>query len=194
MWRRHRTMPVGQPTGDAMQGQPRIWVYNLLFVLAAFLLLTIRMLPQVPVVRPLHQPDLLFCLMAAWLVRRPEYLSPAVIVVSVLVTEILFLQPPGLWAALVLLTSEFFRSTADRVRFLPFGYEWLIAATAYAVAILAYSLLLALTLVPGPDARTIALQLFATAAAYPLVVAATNLVFRIRKSSSIRTGLLEEGS
>lgn len=194
MWLRHRAVPVGRPTGDVMQGLPRIWAYNLLFVMAAFLLLTIRMLPQVPVVRPWHQPDLLFCLMAAWLVRRPEYLSPAVIVGTVLIAEMLFLQPPGLWAALVLLASEFFRSTADRVRFLPFGYEWLIAATAYAVSTLAYSLLLALMLVPGPDARMVALQLFATTAAYPLVVAATNLVFRIRKSSSIRTGLLEEGS
>ena len=176
-----------------MQGQPRILAYNLLFVAAAFLLLTIQLLPHAPVIGPLYEPDLIFCLMAAWLLRRPEYLSTAVIVASVLVAELLFLQPPGLWAFLVLLASEFFRSTADRVRFLPFGYEWLIAMTAYAAAAIAYSFLLALALVPGPDAKTVALQLFATAVAYPLVVAATNLLFRIRKTSSIRTGLLEEG-
>ena len=176
-----------------MHGQTRILAYNLLFVAAAFLLLTIQMMPHVPIVGPLYEPDLIFCLMAAWLLRHPEYLSAVVIVVSVLVSELLFLQPLGLWAALMLLASEFFRSTADRVRFLPFGYEWLIVMTAYAAAAIAYSFLLALTLVPGPDAKTVALQLFATAVAYPLVVATTNLLFRIRKTSSIRTGLLEEG-
>ena len=175
-----------------MFGQTHILTYNLLFAVTAYLLLMFSLLPQESSsLAPLPWPDLLFCFIAAWRLRRPELVSPAVIVVAVLVAELLFLQPLGLWAALVLLAAEFFRSIVDRIKFLPFTYEWVVMASAYSAMILIYQLILAMSLVPVPDTRTVLLNLLATILAYPLIVATTNLVFRIRKSSSIKTGLME---
>ncbi len=168
-----------------MFNQARVLVCNLAFLLSAFVILTLRMLPVDFSLGPVPTPDLLFCLIAAWKMRNPHLAHPALIVISVLAAELLFLQPLGLWTALVLLASEFFARIEIQVRFLPFTYEWLMMASAYTTAMIGYQLLLALFLVPVPEAIGLILQILTTIAAYPLVVAATNLVYRIRKVATI---------
>ncbi len=184
-------MPVSWSASDIMTAQTQNLVYNLLFALAVFLLLAIEMLPSGLRVGPLPQPDLLFCIIAAWKLRRPGYIHPIALVGALLLSELLFLMPLGLWTALVLLASEYFRTAATKVRFLPFTFEWITMASTYTVIFLTYQFVLSISFVSAPGAQATVLHVLATAAAYPLVVAVTNILFRIRKSSSIRTGLLE---
>ena len=174
-----------------MSSQALILIYNLLFLATAFLIVCARLLSVEIGLLPLPGPDLLFCLIAAWKIRNPRYVHPAAIVTVILLTEILFFRPFGLWSALVLLASEFVAKAGDRARLFPFTYEWLIMLTAYAAISAAYQFILAVFLVPVLDVLTTVLIILSTAAAYPLVAIVTNLVFRIWKTSEIRAGSSE---
>ena len=174
-----------------MRSARQIWTYNFLFSATAFLLMAFALVPVDYGLGQLPVPDLMFCLMAAWRLRRPEYANLALVVGSALIAEIFFLMPLGLWSAMALISAEFFRIMAERVRFVPFVIEWLVMVLAYAAACIAYHLILAICLAPIADFGDILLRLTATALAYPPVVAAANLIFRIRKASTIAAGLAD---
>ena len=52
-------------------------------------------------------PDVLLAVVCVWTLRRPDYVPAVVIAAVFLATDLLFQRPPGLWAALVLLLTEF---------------------------------------------------------------------------------------
>ncbi len=95
----------------------------------------------------LSGPDLLLCLIMAWVMRRPDYLrwadrpcgagrrpDPD--------------APAGLWTALVVLATEFIRSRAALTRELNFVVEWLLVVGLMIGMLLAYRLIFAMALLP----------------------------------------------
>jgi len=174
-----------------MTASIRIWLYQALFLALAFALMSISMMPprsQQPV---LPQPDILFCLIAAWTMRQPDYVRPVMIIVTVLLSEIMFLKPPGLWTALVLLATEFLRSSVDRIRYQAFTFEWILFSATFAAAMILYQLVLVITFVPVLEPGSAALHVLVTIIAYPVIVMISNTVFRVRKAGPAELGLFE---
>lgn len=158
----------------------RRWTYRALFVALAALLLFLRLLPLSTLPARIPGPDLMLCITFAWVLRRPDFV-PAVAIVAVFVIEdMLAMRPPGLWALFVLLGSEFLRDRAGAMRGLPFLAEWATVTAVMAIMLLANRLVLALVMVPQTGLGPTLLQLLATVAAYPLVVAASHLALGLR--------------
>ena len=130
-------------------------------------------------------PDLIFCWIGAWVMRRPSRVPLPIIVALSLAGEVIFLQPPGLWTALVVAASEFLRGNVVRVRLLPFYFEWLLFSITFLVAVCLYQLIHALTFLPGPEFGRLVSHVVVTCLCYPIVVFITNGIFRIRKATPI---------
>lgn len=148
-----------------------LWMHRLIFLGVAVILTFVRLLPLQTTAGHLPGPDILLCLIFAWMVRRPEYLSALMIGVVVLAEDMLLMRPPGLWAALVLMGAEFIRARSALTRELSFGVEWLLVAGVIFGVFFANRILLDLAFVDQPSFGFSLLQIIWSIVAYPAVVA-----------------------
>ena len=148
-----------------------LWMHRLLFLLAALVLMFLRLLPLPASAGRLPGPDLLLCLICAWTVRRPEYLPVLMIAGVVLLEDMVLMRPPGLWTGLVILAAEFIRSRVALTRELSFGVEWLLVAGLMLGLFLGYRLAFAITFLPQPGFGFALVQTLWSIFAYPFVVA-----------------------
>jgi rod shape-determining protein MreD len=157
--------------------------YRLLYVGLAAGLLFVRVLPLSAQPVRVPGPDLVVALTIVWVLRRPDYVPALLIAAVFLVEDLLLMRPPGLWAVIVLVGTEFLRSREATLRDLPFAVEWLVAGTLIAAMTLVRELVLAAFLVPQGAAGLVALQGLATILAYPLVVLLAHFGFGLRKAA-----------
>jgi rod shape-determining protein MreD len=143
----------------------------LIFLAAALILTFVRLLPLQTTAGHLPGPDFLLCLIFAWMVRRPDYLSALMIGVVVLTEDMLLMRPPGLWAALVLIGAEFIRARSALTREFSFGVEWLLVSGVILGVFLANRTLLGIAFVDQPSFGFSLLQIIWSVVAYPAVVA-----------------------
>lgn len=148
-----------------------LWMHRLIFLGVAVILTFVRLLPLQTTAGHLPGPDILLCLIFAWMVRRPEYLSALMIGVVVLVEDMLLMRPPGLWAALVLMGAEFIRARSALTRELSFGVEWLLVSGVIFGVFFANRILLNMAFVDQPSFGFSLLQIIWSIVAYPAVVA-----------------------
>jgi rod shape-determining protein MreD len=175
-----------------------IWLHRVLFLAIALGLLFWRLLPL-----PLAEagscmpeatfcrfwvwldrvpgPDLLLCLIFAWTMRRPDYLPVLLIAAVVLLEDLLLMRPPGLWTALVLMSSEFVRGRVALTRELNFAVEWLLVTGLMFAMIVIYRLIFAMVLLPQPGLGFALVQLFWSVLFYPAVVYLSRVVLDLRK-------------
>jgi rod shape-determining protein MreD len=159
----------------------RYWAFFAGLVLAS---LFWRMLPLGGGGLALPGPDLLLCVVLAWVLRRPDYMPALLVAGAVLAEDLLLMRPPGLWAFLVLMAAEFLRGRQPLMREVPFGMEWVVVGAVIAAIWLAERLILGLVVVPLPPLGTSLLELGATLMAYPLVVLASHWLLRLRKPAT----------
>lgn len=160
------------------------WVYRGIFLALAAALLFFRLLPLESVAGEWPGPDLILCLIFAWVVRRPDFLPVPLIAVVVLLEDLLLMRPPGLWTALVLLATEFIRSRAALTRELGFVTEWLLVAGMMVALLIGYRLAFAAAFLPQPSVGFALLQTLWSILCYPLVVAVSRLAFDLRKPAT----------
>lgn len=160
------------------------WGYRLLFLGLALLLLFLKLLPLGSAAGAFPGPDLLICLMFAWIMRRPDFLSVWLIAGVVLVEDLILLRPPGLWTALVILATEFLRSRIALTRELNFAVEWLLASGLMIAMLLTWRLAFSLTLIPLPPFGFAVVQVLWSILAYPVVVGLSRLAFDLRKPAT----------
>lgn len=165
------------------------WGYRLAFVALALVLLFLRLLPLGRPAGALPGPDMLLCLMIAWMMRRPDFLPVWLIAPVVLLEDFLLMRPPGLWTALVVMATEFLRSRIALTRELNFLTEWLLASGLIVALMLGERVILALTLLPQVSLGPAAVRLAGTILAYPLIVGASRLALGLRKPG---TGEVDE--
>ena len=114
-------------------------------------------------------PDILYCLVIAWVIRRPES-APLVIVLGLgLLADILLTRPLGLGALGLVLASEVMRRRASLFRGGPFIVEWIAAMLLFAATLAAVTLVLRVSFADAPGLGPLGWHLFATAAIYPFV-------------------------
>jgi rod shape-determining protein MreD len=161
-----------------------VWFYRAIFVGLAAALLFLKLLPLGSLAGDWPGPDLLLCLIFAWVVRRPDFLPALLIAAVVLLEDLLLMRPPGLWTALVLLATEFIRSRAALTRELAFVTEWLLVAGVMVALLIAYRLAFAVAFLPQPGFGFALLQTLWSVLCYPIVVAASRLAFDLRKPAT----------
>lgn len=161
-----------------------VWLYRAIFLGLAAALLFLKLLPLGSLAGDWPGPDLLLCLIFAWVVRRPDFLPVPLIAFVVLLEDLLLMRPPGLWTALVLLATEFIRSRAALTRELAFVTEWLLVGGVMFALLVAYRLAFAIAFVPQPGFGFALLQTLWSVLCYPLVVAASRFAFDLRKPAT----------
>ncbi len=164
-----------------------IWLYRLLACGLVGIWALLTLLPLGGADSPLPWPDLLLCLMVAWVVRRPELMPFPLVVALGLVTDLLFFKVPGAWTLMLLLVTEALRKTTDRDGDSGPAFEAVAVLIAFTVAFLGHRAILALFAVAQPPLGATVLELVLTLLAYPLVVLATVYIFRIRRPDPAET-------
>ncbi len=160
------------------------WLYRALFLALALGLLFFRLLPLGHSAGTLPGPDLLLCLIMAWVVRRPDFLPVYLIVFVVLIEDLILLRPPGLWTALVVLATEFLRSRVALTRELNFVTEWILVGSLMLGILLAYRAILGISFVPQAPFGFAAVQVLWSILLYPIVVGLSRLVLDLRKPAT----------
>lgn len=162
----------------------RLWAYRGLFLALVLVILFLRILPIGDADGGLPGPDLLLCLIFAWIIRRPDHLPALLIALVVLVEDLVLMRPPGLWAAAMVLATEFLRGRAALTRELVFVVEWLMVAGLMLAMMLGTRLVMALAFVDQPAFGFAFVQIVASALVYPLVCLALHFAFDLRKPST----------
>ena len=158
-----------------------VWLYRGIFILLAFFLLFVRLLPLSSVPGHLPGPDLLLCIILAWVMRRPEYLPVMMITAIVFLEDILLMRPLGLWTALVVLATEFLRSRAALTRELSFAVEWMLIAGLMIGLLVATRVFFAITFLPQPVFGFALTQTLWSILCYPFVVMVSRATLDLRK-------------
>lgn len=159
----------------------RVWLNRGIFVGLALFILFVRLLPLGTLPGHLPGPDLLLCVMLAWVMRRPDYLPILMITLIVFLEDVMLMRPLGLWTALVVLATEFLRSRAALTRELSFAVEWMLIAGLMIGLLLSYRLLFAIVFLPQPAFGFALTQTVWSILCYPLVVMASRLILDLRK-------------
>ena len=118
----------------------------------------------------LTPPDLVYCLMIAWVVRRPARVPLWAAPALGLLGDVLLMRPIGLGALGLMLATEVFRARAGALRAAPFLVEWVAAAAGYAAMLLGMRLVLGATFSDAPTLARLGAAVLATGVAYPFVV------------------------
>lgn len=178
---------------------PGLWRGRAVFVLICLVLMFFKLLPlealAVPEFpagwrtsdplplppEPIAYPDLLLAVTMVWAARRPDYVPVLAIAAITFMTDLLFQRPPGLWTALVIVSTEFLRARSNGLRGLPFGLEWLTVSFLILLIMLSHYIVLVLADVPQTGILLQAERLLWTCAAYPLVCVIAHLVFGVSR-------------
>ena len=158
-------------------------VYVALYLGLAALALFLRMLP-LGGSSGLPGPDLFLALTCAWVLRRPDYVPVLAISTAFLAEDFLLGRPPGLWALVVVLGTEFLRARRSVMRDVGFVLEWALVTGVLVAMLLGGRLLMAILMVPQPSLGLSLVQLLATIIAFPVVVAVSHWAFGVRKPAT----------
>jgi rod shape-determining protein MreD len=161
----------------------RTWFMRCVYVLLAFTLIFLQLLPIETVPSGWAPPDFIMALTLAWALRRPEYVPALNVACVMLLTDLLFQRPPGLLAALMVIATEILRGRALANRDMPYLVEWMSVAGMMIGVVLTHRILLAIFFVPAPSLRLVLIQLAMTIALYPIVIIVSHVVFKVRRAA-----------
>lgn len=167
---------------ESFQGS--VWTWRGAYLLVVVALVFLRLLPLPAEAGRWPGPDLVLCLTCAWVLRRPDYVPALLIGLVALVEDLILMRPPGLWAALMLLGTEFLRGRASFSRELTFVTEWVMVAIVMTAMTLGYRLVLAVVMLPQPGVSLTLVQTVGTIMAYPVVVGVSRLLAGLRKPAT----------
>ncbi len=157
------------------------WMISLLYVAIAGIVVFVRLLPLGTGSGGLPPPDLMLLLGFAWVLRRPDFVPVWLFAAVLLVTDLLFLRPPGVGVGFAVIGLEFLRSRAILLREQTFTLEWATIGVVLVAMLLGERLLLALFVVDQVNFGLAMLSLLVNLAFYPLVVGLSVFVFRVRR-------------
>lgn len=161
----------------------RIWVMRGVFVAICAVIFAAKLAPSGSGVGQWPGPDLMTVVILAWTIRRPEFVPPLLVGLVVLISDLIFLRPPGLWAATVVLACEVLRSRTNDLRNLPFSVEWATIAIVLFLSVLLNRAVYALFLIEQMPLLNAVIEGALSILAYPIVVFLSYLIFDIRKAA-----------
>ena len=162
---------------------PRVWGMRMLYLGLALAVIFAKLIPLDFQPQVWAGPDLLVALTFAWALRRPEFVPALSVAVIVLLADLLFLRPPGLWAALMVISTQALKNRARNLRDQPFMMEWLAVAGIFLAISLGNRLVLAVLMVPQAPLGLTVIHVVMTLICYPVVVMISQWVFGVRKAA-----------
>lgn len=156
-----------------------LWIMRAAYVVICCAFLIFHLIPIAPSATFAFSPDMILGLTLAWVARRPDYTPIVLIAVTGLLADLLLSRPPGLWAALMLVLSEYIRNRGHRMRTAGFVWEWVRVAAGIAVIFFANRIALGVLLIDVPPLGASLKQYAATVVIYPLLVAVSSVAFGI---------------
>ncbi|MBV2360277.1 rod shape-determining protein MreD [Thalassococcus sp. CAU 1522] len=167
----------------AEQSPRQVWSMRAVYLALGMVVIFFHLLPLRALPDAIAGPDLLVALTFAWAMRRPDFVPAPAIAALMLLADLLFQRPPGLWAVLVLLAAEWLKRRERRLRDGTFAPEWLTVAAILLVITIVYRLVLGILIV-APERFLLALSQYGfTVLIYPVVVGLSWLVLRVRRAS-----------
>lgn len=126
-------------------------------------------------------PDLVFCIVAYWSLRRPEA-APLIAVFGLgLARDLLTDNPVGGGALTLVLASEALKRAARPLSRRGVAAEWLAVAGAFAAMLIAQWLMVLLLLAHPPYLIEFGRQWLITLALYPLLAGIFRWLFQVRR-------------
>lgn len=159
----------------------RRWLYRGLLLAISVVVIFFHLLPINVGQAHWPGPDMLLGVAFAWVMRRPEYVPTLLIGGLILLTDMLFMRPPGLWAALAVIGLEFLRAREHLSRDLPFPVEWAMVTAVLITMTIANRFFLALFAVDQASLGLSLIQLMTTLTVYPLIVLISGTLLGIHK-------------
>lgn len=166
---------------EAFRSRRLTW--RIIFVLLATVIAFLQLLPLNPGPGQLPGPELFVLFTFAWVLRRPEHVPTLLVAIVILLADFLFLRPPGLWAAIVVVGLEFLRSRESSLRDVSFFAEWGVVAVLLTGMWVSATLILLIFGVDQPPFGLTLIQLIFSVLAYPPVVFVTAGLFGLKKVS-----------
>jgi rod shape-determining protein MreD len=124
-------------------------------------------------------PDILFCVVAYWSIRRPEAaVLPAVFALG-LVRDLLTDVPAGAGLLTLVLASEFLKAVGPGLARRNFLTEWALLAMVLAIVFLIQWLVVVVLLAHPPYLYDLGLQWLSTLALYPVMAIVFRWLFRV---------------
>lgn len=163
--------------------QTRLWTMRLGFALLICVILFFHLLPLQTTPQRWVGPDLLLAFAFAWSSRRPEYVPALALAGLFLLADLLLQRPPGLWAGLALLACEHLKARARASRDANFASEWLSVCILVVAITIGYRVVLMVTAVDLPQFSLTLFETLMTILFYPIVVAVTYGLMRVRKAT-----------
>ncbi len=157
------------------------WTYWSILVAISLVILFVKILPLNVAAGRWPGPDWLIAFAFAWVLRRPDYTPALLIAALLLLSDFVFMRPPGLSTALGVIGLEFLRTRSQFSRDLPFIIEWAMVGGVLAAISLTTRVVLAVFVVSQPSFGLDMIQLTATVLFYPVIVAISTYVLGVRK-------------
>ncbi|QPH55701.1 rod shape-determining protein MreD [Pontivivens ytuae] len=159
-----------------------------LLPLVGLICVLIVAVPASPVNPAWPMPDLLICLCAYWVLRRPAAAPMLVMFGLGLVADLMLMRPVGIGALSLVLVTEVLRGQRKVLRDMPFVLEWVVVSVLIALSVLAQALAVWISLGPIPGLTLLFWHVLITIAAYPVVAltcrVALNMGHRDRPGAS----------
>lgn len=160
---------------------PRLWRNRALYLGGVFLIVFGRLLPLDTTGTSLPGPDLILLFTYALVLRRPDALPVAMVAAVILMTDVLFFRPLGLWTACVIIGLEILRAREPLSRDMPFLGEWvMVGAMIVAITVLNMAVLTLFGVIRPTLGREL-LQMIVTVFSYPAVVLVVHSILGIAK-------------
>lgn len=172
----------------AERADNRTWVHRGIFVVLAFLLIVIDLVPLDMRPSLWVSPDFLLAATLVWVARKPSYVPVLIIAILILMTDFLFMRPPGLWAALVVILTEIIRRQNREFRNMPFLVEWGTIAFGIVAITIANRVVLALVMAPQAPLAPTLIEMIATILVYPFVLITAHFAFGVSRTSPGEVG------
>jgi rod shape-determining protein MreD len=160
----------------------RLWAMRGAYAGLALVLVLFQLLPLETTPRRWAPPDVLLLLTLCWAARRPDYVPVLSVAAVMLLTDLLFQRPPGLWAALAVVGTEYLRRASRGLRDASFAFEWFTVALVIAAMTFGNRMVMALTMTSQIPLLLNMIQMTMSILFYPVVAAASHLLFGVRKT------------
>ena len=146
----------------------RVLRLQLTYLAIVALVVLLQTLPLQSLPYPFAPADVPLTITFAWIMRRPDVMSPILITLAFLFADAILQRPPGLWTLIVLCASIFLRMRTRGRKEMLFLYEWFIVSWVIGVSFLVHYFALMFTFLPVPDVQQYVVQVTLSILLYPI--------------------------
>ena len=146
----------------------RVLRLQLTYLAIVALVVSLQTLPLQSLPYPFAPADVPLAITFAWILRRPDVISPILITLAFLFADAILQRPPGLWTLIVLCASIFLRMRTRGRKEMLFLYEWLIVSWVIGVSFLVHYFALMFSFLPVPDVQQYVVQVTLSILIYPI--------------------------